>query len=207
MISRNKDLWEDDESDKSQNSNVDKAVIRQNLLNPKKISLDNIKSTELLRLIRLRNSSEWYSNNEDFNNESEREIKEAKRLEIEGVFLENSPVSYLNIRYDYLNREKLAWLKDEFEDGLISQQQLESKQRAILSEMNLISDIVAQRSISNRYINSFPAINEVYEDCVDKSISFLRQVSDFELLFELFCERQDQIDNFNLLIEVRKHKK
>jgi hypothetical protein len=128
----------------------------------------------------------------------EQEIKEAKRLVMEDVNLMNSPISYLEVRYDYLYFNKLPALEYDFHIGLLTEQQFEVEQELIATEMNLIRDIMTERSFdNNENITNFPSINTVFEGEVDNSISFLDQVENFKILFDFFCKRQNQINAFN----------
>jgi hypothetical protein len=201
MTIRSIEEWDGDESEKSQKTytNLEKIQI---LLHPPKVGVNNFKSLEHLRLIQLRKSGEGYSKEKIY--DLEQETIELEWLKEQGVTLMNSPVNYLEKRYDFLDQEKLPMLKDLFNDGTINTYEFENKQQSTISEMNLIVEILNDRFDDNRRDkHSFPLINAVFEGDLDSSIPFLDRVNNYKDLYDFFCVRQVQIDNFNMLNELR----
>jgi hypothetical protein len=195
--------WKDEDG-ATQNLNTKESLPKSIILELKNFNVEFFDELmELRQLIKLRNSDEGYSSKG--NQSLEQELKEQKWLRKEGVTLENSPVEYLQNRYDYLEQAKFFLLEYELCEGRINQREFDLEIQLLNIEMDKIESIIIERTkYSQQNESAFPLIGVVFESEIIENFSYADKIFKLRCLFEIYYRRQRQIDQFNLYKEYLK---
>jgi hypothetical protein len=126
------------------------------------------------------------------------EVKCQRRLVVEGVTLENSPINHLQSRYDFLDQIKFHEIEYEVLNGLISQQEYDLELQLMIVEMDTLERIIIERTNHSQQIgSSFPLVGTVFGVESNANKTYSEIIADFRYLFEIFYRRQIEIDLFN----------
>jgi hypothetical protein len=193
--------------DKIQNSEKKQDKTKSITLDVKNFDTNHFDELmELREIVRIRNSDKGYSKGNIF--DRQQELKVQSRLKSEFVTLNNSPVEYLQNRFDYLEQTKYLQLESELFLKRITKVEFDHKLSLLLAEMDLIESIITRRTNYSKLAKSaFPLIGTVFQKNLNEENCNFDPILKYRNLFEILYQRQRQINMYNSLQEFTESSK
>jgi hypothetical protein len=155
----------------------------------------------------IRNSNEGYKlPTQEYPYNSDDEQKNKRRLEMEGVSIETSPISYLKSIIDEL-KSKLYILDCKYIDKEIEGKEYQHES-AIIKKMIIDAQKMYnfKDACSCYQIAGFELIGAVFKDLVDAKPTFRARLSELRSVLEYYYKRDFQLESYSRLSTTEKER-